>query len=171
AGAGIFAQAAQAATPTFTSTSDEAGGFSAHFGDNFISTDLNHSFSDVFSFTLPTSFDTATSLTSNFLPTKDLNISGFYLTQIDPTTQATLATYQGVDGTASGSKMDLWSLSAYGLSSGTYTLTVTGTVVGTQGGSYGGDIVVAAVPEPETYAMLMAGLGLVGCVARRRKQA
>jgi hypothetical protein len=67
--------------------------------------------------------------------------------------------------------MDLWSLSAYGLSSGTYTLTVTGTVVGTQGGSYGGDIVVAAVPEPETYAMLMAGLGLVGCVARRRKQA
>lgn len=29
----------------------------------------------------------------------------------------------------------------------------------------------AAVPEPETYAMLMAGLGLVGFIARRRKQA
>ena len=27
---------------------------------------------------------------------------------------------------------------------------------------------VAAVPEPETYAMLLAGLGLVGAVARRR---
>ncbi len=30
---------------------------------------------------------------------------------------------------------------------------------------------IAAVPEPETYAMLIAGLGLVGFAARRRKQA
>jgi hypothetical protein len=29
---------------------------------------------------------------------------------------------------------------------------------------------VAAVPEPETYAMMLAGLGLLGFVARRRKQ-
>ena len=30
---------------------------------------------------------------------------------------------------------------------------------------------VAAVPEPETYALMLAGLGLVGFVARRRKAA
>ena len=30
--------------------------------------------------------------------------------------------------------------------------------------------VVSSVPEPETYAMLLAGLGLVGFIARRRKQ-
>ena len=30
---------------------------------------------------------------------------------------------------------------------------------------------IAAVPEPETYAMLLAGLGLGGAVARRRRQA
>jgi hypothetical protein len=31
------------------------------------------------------------------------------------------------------------------------------------------DFTVAAVPEPETYALMLAGLGLVGFVARRRK--
>ncbi len=30
---------------------------------------------------------------------------------------------------------------------------------------------VSAVPEPETYAMLLAGLGVMGAIARRRKQA
>jgi len=28
----------------------------------------------------------------------------------------------------------------------------------------------APIPEPETYAMMLAGLGLMGFVARRRKQ-
>ncbi|PXW84746.1 putative secreted protein with PEP-CTERM sorting signal [Nitrosomonas sp. Nm84] len=32
------------------------------------------------------------------------------------------------------------------------------------------EFVVSAVPEPETYAMLLAGLGLLGFVVRRRKE-
>ena len=37
--------------------------------------------------------------------------------------------------------------------------------------SYSGTINVSAVPEPETFAMLGAGLALVGFAARRRKAA
>ncbi|WP_292917955.1 PEP-CTERM sorting domain-containing protein [Nitrosomonas sp.] len=32
------------------------------------------------------------------------------------------------------------------------------------------DLAITAVPEPETYAMLLAGLGLLGFAARRRQQ-
>jgi hypothetical protein len=32
------------------------------------------------------------------------------------------------------------------------------------------NLAVAAVPEPETYAMLLAGLGLMGAIARRRNK-
>jgi spore coat protein U-like protein len=35
-------------------------------------------------------------------------------------------------------------------------------------GSYYGEISVTAVPEPETYALMLAGLGLVGFAARRK---
>ncbi len=43
-------------------------------------------------------------------------------------------------------------------------------VADTYGGSLD-NVVVTSVPEPETFAMLLAGLGLMGAVARRRKQA
>jgi len=36
--------------------------------------------------------------------------------------------------------------------------------------SFAGDWIYAPVPEPETYAMLLAGLGLMGFVARRRRR-
>ncbi len=56
------------------------------------------------------------------------------------------------------------------IASGAYDLRISGTVTGTNFGSFAGTMNAAPVPEPETYAMMLAGLGLMGFVARRRKQ-
>lgn len=42
--------------------------------------------------------------------------------------------------------------------------------IGTMSGYPVSQTITAAVPEPESYAMLLAGLGLMGVVARRRRQ-
>jgi len=39
------------------------------------------------------------------------------------------------------------------------------------GNSGAGSVIYAAVPEPESYALLLAGLGLMGVLARRRARA
>ncbi len=48
-------------------------------------------------------------------------------------------------------------------------LKVGGVSTGTLGGIYSGAVSVSAVPEPETLAMMLAGLGALGFLARRRK--
>ena len=50
----------------------------------------------------------------------------------------------------------------------TFTVKLTG-LEAAEGGSMTFALVNSPVPEPETYAMLLAGLGLMGAVARRRK--
>lgn len=47
-------------------------------------------------------------------------------------------------------------------------LTVNGMTNGTLGGVFNGSISVSPVPEPETWAMTLIGLGLVGFQLRRR---
>ncbi len=61
---------------------------------------------------------------------------------------------------------DYWTFSAAGLASGLHTISVTGTALGS---SYTANVVLTPVPEPETYALMLAGLGAIGFVARRRK--
>lgn len=62
------------------------------------------------------------------------------------------------------------SLSVGSQPAGNYYLSVFGITNGTQGGIYNGAISVAAVPEPESYAMLLAGLGVMGAIAMRRNK-
>lgn len=66
---------------------------------------------------------------------------------------------------------------AYTLTGNTdYTVTIAGITLANVPGNFGLVSVntlngsVVAVPEPETFAMLLAGLGVVGMVSRRRKK-
>ncbi|WP_432383397.1 FxDxF family PEP-CTERM protein [Duganella sp. P38] len=85
-------------------------------------------------------------------------------------------TYSIFSGT-SGSGGDLWGTflgnnSYHDIAlnvGGAYHMVITGLADGTLGGSYGVSM-VSGVPEPETYAMMLSGIGVLGFMARRRKK-
>ena len=52
---------------------------------------------------------------------------------------------------------------------GSYTLEVRGKVTGTNGGSYAGVMNLAPVPEASNVALMLAGFGVFGIVAARRR--
>jgi len=54
------------------------------------------------------------------------------------------------------------------LQSGTYDLELWGSI-NADGGNYSGELDTAPVPEPTGWALMMAGLGAMGMLARRRK--
>jgi hypothetical protein len=55
------------------------------------------------------------------------------------------------------------------LNTGSYFYMVTGNATGTSGGLYTIASALAPVPEPETYALMLAGLGAIGFMAARRR--
>lgn len=55
------------------------------------------------------------------------------------------------------------------LPTGAYYFKVSGTAVGPGSSSYSYSAAVTPVPEPATYGMMLAGLGMLGAIAGRRK--
>jgi PEP-CTERM motif len=81
----------------------------------------------------------------------------------------------GFGGTLNGTPFSVAALgpitagAAFGVDSAPFTLVLTGVPTSARS-IYSGEITVSAIPEPGTYALLAAGLGIVGLVARRRRQ-
>jgi len=128
------------------------------------------SISDIFTFSLPANSGSGYSVVNFPLSTSagtfNLLLSG-------------LALFSNADGIV-GNTDDSYVTSATGNSNalsfsfantpaGNYYLQVFGVTKGSLGGLYTGAISVTPVPEPETFAMLLAGLGVMGAIARRRK--
>lgn len=65
--------------------------------------------------------------------------------------------------------VDVWQYLVPTVTNTVHTIIVTGKAIGGSTVGFTGSISVSAVPEPSTYALLLAGLGAVGFVASRRK--
>ena len=127
-------------------------------------------FSDVFTFTL-SGTTAATGISTDFYGT---SIPAVGMSMTLTSNGAAVASVASIPSalTSFGTKA-VYGYSFSGLTAGTkYSLTVSGTDASVLGTNYTFNIAaqnVAAVPEPETYAMLLAGLGLIGSIVRRRK--
>ena len=159
-GAGFGAQATTTALGAATVGAPLSfGGFSAQ-----------GTFNDIFTFTLPVNGGSGYSVTNfTFLP-------GLYNTVLATASLVSNAdtvlfnlddTVLSTTVTPGGNSLALtWGPTA----GGSYYLNVTGIANGAAGGIYNGAISVVAVPvpEPETFVMMLAGLGALAFLARRR---
>lgn len=165
---------AQAATIDLT-----GGSFPYNLGVNptdenaFSVTHGIESFVDIYTFSLTTASDTISSAVSLLLPGMQGNSASYDINN------GTLSLFSdpGGDG-AAGVNTQIATVNfgesngvlAYNnAEAGSYFWAVAGDAVGTQGGVYlYAANSAAVVPEPETYAMMLAGLGLIGFIGRRR---
>ena len=113
-------------------------------------------FQDVFSFSLVNPGDLGGSAVA-------INFDGYNILGLTVTLQDSSFAVIGTDSNPA----DGFTFS--NLASGTYALNVLGLATGATGGFYAGGMIATTVPEPETYALMLAGLGAIGFMASRRK--
>ena len=150
-----------------------AGSFAAALGSIDLSsgsgffgnTPIAGAFVDTLTFTVTTASTFSGSITSVVNGTQDVDFMSIIVTPGALSFASVL-----------GDPVEVWATPAagFGLTPGVYTLTLTGTNSASVG-SYAGNLAVTpglpstSVPEPESFAMLFAGLGIVGLLARRRR--
>ena len=150
-----------------TQTLDVTGG-SDFFGDTFAANNGGASFTDRFNFTVsgaePLNL-AAVVATNSLTSATGLGITGFSLYDVGGGAVVTSGTSRN-----SGA-LDVWTLTSNNLTAGNYYLQVSGNVVSDESASFGGAVSLAPVPEPETYGMMLGGLGILAWLARRRRGA
>ncbi|MCL2160392.1 MAG: FxDxF family PEP-CTERM protein [Betaproteobacteria bacterium] len=177
-----FAGFAQAATNLGTlGFNDPLMGFSNPQGSG----GNDYSFTDVYTFTVAqdllnlgnqadtTVFSLDFGMGSGMYSLDNLTVSVFGGFNVDISTASPIF-QQSVDRNAPGEMLSIYG--NFPLELPEYTLVISGLTSGPSGGAPQGGLyaftmtaAAPAVPEPAEYAMLLAGLGVVGMAARRRK--
>ena len=138
----------------------------AYFGHQITGNNRGNTFADQYSFTLTGATKISADTYSNSGNARNgLDILGLGLYN------ASGLVLQGTQ--LSTGATDRWQLELDSLAAGTYYLQVSGVVLSQAAGRYSSSLTVtplAAVPEPQTYAMLLGGLGVMGAALGRRKR-
>ncbi|MEC5163365.1 MULTISPECIES: FxDxF family PEP-CTERM protein [unclassified Janthinobacterium] len=135
---------------------------SVDFGDKFKKNQKDAVFADRFDFTTTVFSDIDMVVTSvSTSASNGMSLTGFGLYN------AQGALVQNGHQLLSGIQ-DKWTLSSDMLAAGAYYFQVSGTLLSAGGAAFGANGYISAVPEPQTYAMLLAGLAGLGLRARRR---
>ena len=121
-------------------------------------TEAPGAFSDIFNFTFPAFSGGASGTVAS------LSIGSFNIANLNLSIYTSANALVVSDGTGTSSSLSNVSLTP----GGSYYFKVTGTASGAAGGLYSMVASAAAVPEPQTYALMLAGVGMVGFLAFRR---
>lgn len=168
ASASFASTAAMAATVGNTPQVLDLTDGSGFFGDTFAMSNNGNTFADRFTFSVAGTGMSLDAIISSVSHSAD---TGLDITGLSLYNAAGDALVSSGTSLQSGN-IDVWTISGSNLAAGDYYLQVNGNLVSDQAASFGGAVAMAApVPEPETYGMMLAGLGVLGFLARRRKSA
>lgn len=145
------------------------------FGDTFDAGNNGASFADRFNFTITgTTAQSLDAIVASISRTADTGLAltglSLYSTSGGPIRGGGSPGLIASGTSTQSGAVDVWTIRADNLNAGNYYLQVSGNLVSDDAASFGGAIALTTpVPEPGVYGMMLAGLGVVGGLARRRK--